>query len=369
MNSTSIIGTGIVGSYLATQFLDASVFDKARKNGGRTSTKKIDEHWKFDFGATMFCDSLKLTFQEIESTFSLRKFFLQFPKAPLFLPIWDETHFYPESGMSVLSQVLLDKSNSSIPGKKVFYGHHLTHIKVKENGAFILNFRESNTKNVVQVESETLFLTQPIPQILELISESPNSEILNRWKDFLEKFNEYRKTLVSCLYFKNEEFNFEKMGFFPKESIPKITQLRPRQTLEYLSWESFKYNKFNPNDHWLLVQFGEEFSNQNFETWMDELKEPTPTSKFLIETQLTKDLDLPKPNSIWNHRWKYAQNKNPILGKTGSLKFDSPEFLTWAKLCQETNIIPVGDFLFGPRIERQILGLDFLLTQNFLGIK
>ncbi len=362
-----IIGTGITGSFLFSKIPLAYAFDKARGAGGRTSTKSLKEDWKFDFGATMFAGTTNVLRQQKPMEISIHSLLDRFGIDLQLKQIWDEEHFFPRNGISEISKAFLNFRIHRETGSTVEYGYHLTKIDVKSNGIFELTFTDQKSKSEIKTETKELYLTLPIPQILDIFSASPKNEILDRWTDFLLIRNQYRKTLISSLYYEKLDFPFQEFGLDPERRIPITTVLRANKPLEYLSFENYKYNERDNLTKVLLIQYSEEFSEEYFLNWMDAEKKPTPNSFPKIRTLLKEDLKLPYPSEIWNHRWKFAQNKNPILPKSEPMDLNSPKYLDWKLLAEETKLIPIGDFVFGPRIERQIIGTDMFLNEFLSG--
>lgn len=356
-----IIGTGITGSFLFSKIPQSFALDKARGPGGRTSTKSLKEDWKFDFGATMFAGKTEILHDQKPIEVSIHSIFEKHGIDLQLKQIWDKDHFFPKAGISEISKVFLNFKLSQESGSQLEYGYHLTKIDVKSKKIFELTFIDQKTKSEIKIETDELYLTLPIPQILDILSSSPKNEIFDLWTKYLTLRNEYRKTLISSLYYQHLDFPFKNFDLDPEKNIPVTTVLRPNKPFEYLSFENYKYNDKKVSSQVLLIQYSEAFSDEYFPIWMDAEKKPTPESFQKIQTLLREDLQIPDPSDIWNHRWKFAQNKNPILPKSQPMDLRSPEFLEWKTLSEETKLIPIGDFVFGPRIERQIIGLETFL--------
>ncbi|MCW7458972.1 NAD(P)-binding Rossmann-like domain protein [Leptospira bandrabouensis] len=354
-----VVGAGISAATVSMLHPDVVVFDKGKFPGGRLSSKFINDISPFDFGATMFSDKMKISWLGQETNYSISEIWKSNSVRIPIKPIYDDTHFYPEQGMVHLV-------TSMLGDKKSIQSHTLKNIKLTEDKTWHLKFLISPDKHIKSIFAKNIILTLPIPQILEIFQNSENNQNLKRWCDFLENYNDYRKTLVSYFYWNNWKPNWKEILLDPLAPIPITTTLNRGENWEYQSWESIKYPNQIQTDSGLLVQFGAIFSETHFEDWMDRKKNPTPKSKEILVQGLKNFFGAPEPNLIWLHRWKYAQAQIPLLGKEGSLDLDSEKFEEWKKLCKETGITILGDWLFGAKIERIVGGISFLSHNNLL---
>ncbi|PJZ45375.1 NAD(P)-binding protein [Leptospira brenneri] len=353
-----VVGSGISGGAIAMMDSDIVIYDKGRILGGRVSSKTKDSV-SYDFGATMFRDLMEVHWLGGETEYSISEIWsskqVQFPTKP----IYDQFHFYPTKGMSDLVSGMMGKV-------KPIQGHTLKRIESPDKETWNLEFYNSETKVSEWISTHNVILTLPIPQILEIFNRSEEDPKLERWADFLEPFNDYRRTLVSYFYWDKWKPNWKSLSLDPSLSIPITTTLERGIDWEYQSWESIKYPDEFEKGSALLVQFGSKFSEAHYEDWMDENRNPTEKYKDYLLHGLREKFDAPPPNLIWNHRWKYAQARMPLLGKEGPLRLDTESFSEWKSLCKETRITILGDWLFGSKIERIIGGIYFLSHNGLL---
>ncbi|TGL37237.1 NAD(P)-binding Rossmann-like domain protein [Leptospira perdikensis] len=354
-----VVGSGISGATIAMMDSSVVVYDKGRSYGGRVSGKFGTEPFVYDFGATMFRDLMEVHWLGQETKYSLSEIWKTKSIEIQTKGIYDRDHFYPIKGMSDLVLTMLGKV-------KPFQGHTLNKLESSELETWNLEFHNSATKEIETVCSHSVVLTLPIPQILEIIDRSDKNSKLQRWANFLEPFNDYRKTLVSYFYWDSWKPNWKTFHLDPNSLIPITTSLHRGSDWEYQSWESLKYpNEFQEGSA-LLVQFGAIFSETHFENWMDSEKKPNPEYKEYLIQGLKEKFGAPEPNLIWTHRWKYAQAQMPLLGREGPLLLDSETFEEWKQLCKQTGITILGDWFFGAKIERIVGGIYFLSHNNLL---
>lgn len=354
-----IIGAGISSASIVMLNPNVVVFDKGKFPGGRLSSKYGINSSPFDFGATMFSDLMDVRWLGQETKYSISEIWKSKSVHIPTRPIYDDTHFYPENGMGNIVSSMLGEN-------KTIQSHKLIKIEMVDETTWKLEFLVSVNKQIKTITAKNIILTIPIPQILEILHFSEKNQKLKHWSDFLGNYNDYRKTLVSYFYWDNWKPNWKELLLNPEASIPVTTLLNRGEDWEYLSWESLKYNNKFVSGSALLVQFGSLFSENHFEDWMDENKNPKPKYKELLIQELKKRFGAPEPNIIWQHRWKYAQAQIPLLGKEGALNLDIEEFEVWKKLGKETGITILGDWLFGARIERIVGGISFLTHNNLL---
>ncbi|TGM51448.1 NAD(P)-binding protein [Leptospira vanthielii] len=354
-----VIGAGISGATIAMLDPSVVVYDKGRSSGGRVSSKSGNDTSSYDFGATMFRDFMEVSWLGQETKYSILEILKSQSVSLPIKPIYSEAHFYPALGMANLVSAMFGSV-------KPIQSHTLKKIESLDEKTWNLEFHNSATKQKDTICTHSVILTLPIPQILEIFHRSKENPQLKQWIDFLNQYNDYRKTIVSYFYWDKWKPNWKKLSLNPDAKIPITTTLQPGTDWEYQSWESLKYPQEFHSGSALLVQFGALFSESHFEDWMDEKKNPTPKYKDYLIQSLKEILNAPKPNLIWNHRWKYAQAQMPLLGREGTLNLDSEAFEKWKQLCRDTGITILGDWLFGAKIERIIGGVYFLSHNDLL---
>ncbi|MBM9547124.1 NAD(P)-binding protein [Leptospira sp. 201903074] len=354
-----VVGAGISGSAIAMLNQNVVVYDKGRSHGGRVSSRLGNDPSSFDFGATMFRDLMDVRWLGQETKYSILEIWKSKSVSLHVKPIYSDAHFYPTMGMTNLVSAMLRDV-------KPIQSHSLKRIASTDEKTLNLEFYNSATKETNTICTHSAILTLPIPQILEIFHRSKENSKLKQWSEFLNQYNDYRKTLVSYFYWDHWKPNWSKLSLYPDSKIPITTSLQPGTDWEYQSWESLKYPKEFHSGSALLVQFGALFSETHFDDWMDENKNPNAKYRDYLIRSLKEILNAPKPNLIWNHRWRYAQAQIPLLGREGTLDLDSEAFEEWKRLCKDTGITIIGDWLFGAKIERIIGGIYFLSHNDLL---
>ncbi|GBF42137.1 hypothetical protein LPTSP2_14230 [Leptospira ellinghausenii] len=359
-NTPIVVGSGITGASIMMMKPEVRLFDKARNAGGRVTTKELqDLGIRFDIGATMFRDQMEVNWLGKTSSYNLFEIWNSNLVSVETKQIYDNHHYYPVYGMESIAKGMLKNHPSS-------QSMTLKSIKQNNDDGWNCDFYSNTNKRLEQVSSKEVILTLPIPQILEIFKHSETNHNLEKWIQFLEPYNDYRKTLVSLFYWKNWKPDLETFGLIQNSKFPVNTVLERGEDWEYQSWEFIKYPTKNDHGSTLLVQFSAMFSESHFEYWMDPDKKPTPFYEEMLTSTLKEKWQAPNPDGIWNHRWKFAQAQMPLLGRQGALQLDSEEFLEWKSLCKETGIMVLGDWLFGSKIERIIGGVYFLIHNGIL---
>jgi predicted NAD/FAD-dependent oxidoreductase len=344
-----IIGSGIAGSVCFHQNPDSVVYDKARFPGGRTSSKPLPNGGFCDLGATYFKSEVEIQKDKllIEFQFSdwLRNLSLD-PKLYQLDP--HKSLYYLESGLQSIAQTL-------IPEQSFFPSHEVVSFQSLGSGGYEILFVDGS-----KTEAEFLTITAPLPQALSLF---PENGVKSEWLELVADHNDYRKTLVAAAHWDQIP---EALELFIA-NLDQKSFLYPQETAEYISIESGK-SPGPPGSLCIMVQFSEEFSNQYFDDWRKVDRSPTNTcifkfqeslrdfSRSLGEPNLVSSLLELEPDSYKVHKWRYAQAKNPLLGKSGILNLDDQKYKEYENLVQKSGIRITGDWLYGPRIERIAAG-------------
>ena len=331
------IGAGITGSVYS--FINnTALIDKAKFEGGRCSSGRID-NLIFDKGATFLKKEIEFIYKKRTKKFNLVNFFNLIKKDIKF-----ENHkflsnlFTPTKGMQSLVSIFINRDNIHLNSEVLKFKYMNNKIKIY-------------TKNS-EYESDNLLLTPPLPQSLNLIDEPA---IKKEWEIFTEKFSNYRKTLVLT-----GKWN----GNF-KINNQNISELKSGDSLEYYTIESHKVSE---NQSLVLsIQFSEKFSDTYFDSWMDQNKNPSSTTIEIGHNYFKKifqklNLEYMSPDSIRVHRWKYAIPSNSVFQKDELLNFDSDFWDSYSSLCKEHKTILAGDWIFGQRVTKNILGSIYLST-------
>lgn len=343
-----IVGSGISGSYLSHLHPEALVLDKGRRPGGRLTSKTASHGGLYDLGATMFHDGESQLYDGRSFLKTLQKRQINLDNKPIYSP----RHRYLPHGMGSLVSHLLSSHTLK-------QSHQVKEIRY-ETPFWILEVENSETKTLLEWKTKRLFLTIPVPQILNLLS--GDHSFVQLWKDFLKTYDNYRKTLVSCFIWKNWSPPFQSLD--SESEFLVNTRLIKGKDSEYQSWESFKYPVSGGST--LLIQWSESFSDRYFDDWMGVHKTPTEISFPFLEEVWSEEWKAPKPEEIILHRWKFAQHKNPMMSLESPFDWTKDSFQNWNQLSKETGLYPIGDWMFGSRIERLILGIEDMFEKGFL---
>ncbi len=351
----AIIGSGIAGIATFLNVQNPVIFDKARYPGGRMATKPIGNNSFCDIGATFFRNEPVEILKDGQSLFfSFGEWLASF--GILSICYREDSGLnlsYVPGGMHTIPFTIFKYS-------RVDFSRELVCFQKLANERFLLRFLDGSEEEV-----DYLTITAPLPQALHFF---PEGEEKSLWEEFLFPYNQYRKTLVAAGLYRNPG----------KASIAKLADLSQHSFLdktrdaEYISLESFK-KPSNNCELVFMIQYSAEFSERNFDNWRNVDRTPTDfcKSKFLQDFRIfLREKNVPwytehEPDEWRIHKWRYAQAENALLGKTGVLNLDSPEFLKYEQLVSRTRIQITGDWLYGSRLERVAGGI--LLGRNRYG--
>jgi predicted NAD/FAD-dependent oxidoreductase len=343
----AIIGTGIASATLFSLGKEGRIYDKARYSGGRTSTKPFENGYFCDLGASFYRDLVEIQRDGQNIGFS----FIDWLKAhgihstEANIPS-SEPLYYIDSGMQTIAETILHDA-------KVYYSKELVGFQILSKSRFLLQFLDGSSEEVSKIT-----ITTPLPQALSFF---PEGKEKNLWENFTKKYSHYRKTLVSSGYWRNPDSKFlESVNSLETKSF-----LKKGEADEYISLESFKRK---PRDigFVMMIQFSGQFSEDNFDDWRNPDRSPTKNcrtsflkyfQKFCEANNLPPIGDQLEPDMWRVHKWKYGMSENSMMGKTGIINLDRPEYKEYEELLKETNIRITGDWLFGPRMERISAGL------------
>ena len=340
---TIIIGAGITGSVMS-YYLNSPIFDKAKMAGGRCSTGRMSSRYLYDKGATMYKNSFHYTLNNKSNKFNLNNYLNnKFPNLKT-KQIYDNM-FVPENGMISLVSSFI-KENNLINNIKI------TKI-IKENDYFLIKDDLNNS-----YYSEKCIITCPLPQSLEIIHDLP---FYKEWEGFTQKYNNYKKTLVATGLWENFKFNLDQNQ--------KISELNHKDNLEYFTIESLKFEDYQ--NLILSIQFSNEFSEKNFDNWMDENKNLNKDKTEIVEKFFSSifskyKLKYISPSQIRAHRWKYSNPIVSMFDKDNEIDFDSVTYHDYIELCKKYNLYLTGDWVFGQRAPKCVLGA-IQLSSTFLG--
>lgn len=341
------IGTGLSSSVIHSRLTEGKIYDKARYAGGRIATKPLGNGYFCDLGATFFSDLVELKKDGLSIGFSFLDWLHSFGIHPceVTLPT-GETLYYLEKGMQSLAEFFLKDA-------KVYYSKELVGFQILSRSQFQLQFLDGSRET-----TSRLTITAPLPQALGFF---PEGEEREEWEEFTRPYSTYRKTLVSSLYW--QEANPEFLEAL--DGLGQTSFLDKGAKGEYISIESAK-PPHRDGGFVFLIQFSEKFSDENFDDWQNPNRCPTEncvrhSMNVLEDFRKAQNLPAVRDNAIpdvWRvHKWRYAQAESSLMGKTGILDLDSPAYREYERLCKKTNIRLVGDWLYGPRMERITAGL------------
>ncbi|MCC5813926.1 MAG: NAD(P)-binding protein [Leptospira sp.] len=342
----AIIGSGITGATLASLMKNTTVYDKARFPGGRLASKPFSDGYYCDLGATFFKDKVQILSKSTVKDFS---FINWLEEHGINHCKYNETNdrqiYFSPNGQKTISEFLLNKS-------ALKFNHELISFSKLSKDSFNLRFLNGEEAVV-----DKILITAPIPQALSFFPECEEKEA---WETFLKPYSEYRKTLVCACFWKmpSDVNMLEKI-----QAMDTYTWLDKDSDSEYISIESRKIK--NSTSLVFMIQFSEEFSNLHFDNWRNPDRSPTDFCKSVMEEQFLNfcennqiKIDTFQQVDQWRvHKWRYAQAKYPLLGKNGVLNFDSETFKEYQNITNQTKINILGDWLYGPRIERIVAGV------------
>jgi predicted NAD/FAD-dependent oxidoreductase len=340
---TIIIGAGITGAVLS-YYLNSPILDKARMAGGRCSTGRMNSKYLYDKGATMYKNSFDYILNKKYYSFNMNKYLTKhFPDFKI-KQIY-ENMFIPQKGMMSLVSNFINNNNlnNNIKISKI----------TKENDFFIIKDELNNS-----YFADNCIITCPLPQALELMQDLP---FFKEWEAFTEKYNHYKKTLVATGLWEDLEIKLD--------SKQKISELNHNEDLEYFTIESEKF--LESQNLILSIQFSKQFSEPHFDNWMDTNKNLNIDKTALVENFFQSifnkyNLKYISPKEIRAHRWKFSNPIVSMFDKDSEIDFDSSNYIEYIDLCKKHNLFVTGDWVYGQRAPKCILGA-IQLSSIFLG--
>jgi predicted NAD/FAD-dependent oxidoreductase len=343
---TIIIGAGITGSVLS-HATNATILEKAKREGGRCSSGRITKNLKYDKGASMVKNEVLFQIQNQFGSFSLREFLKKIYPNFLFSPVINqEGMFLPGENMQSLVELFLKNEKKYLSSKitKVYKENHFWKVYAEDGTYFT---------------SKNLVITAPIPQALEMILET---SIYKEWQQFTQPYAEYKTCLVLAGHWENRGLEIHKDH--------KISELNPSEDMEYFTLETHK--KGSSKDLILSIQFSDSFSREHFENWETPTKDPSEIAKKWGEVFFSKifakyNLKYTSPGILKSHKWKYTFPLRAMFQKDEIINFDNIEFQEFLRLSKKENLWLLGDWIFGQRVPKCILGslyIGSILKQN-----
>jgi predicted NAD/FAD-dependent oxidoreductase len=332
---TIIIGAGITGAVIA-YLTNATVLEKAKLEGGRCSSGRLPNSLKFDKGATMLKSDVSFRIQNKEGIFNLHTYLKKIKNNFILNKIINnDSMFLPQNRMQSLVGIFLENS-------KKFYSTKIKNIQ-KDNNFWKVIVEDGN-----YFYSKNLVLTAPLPQALELIKDTT---VYSDWFSFTQPYNDYKQCLVLAGLWENRgsEISLEK----------SISELNHNSDLEYFTIESHKISE--SKDLVISIQFGDKFSEKNFENWENDKKDPSQHAHLMGDLYFKEifskyNLKYNAPNFLKSHKWKYTFPKQSLFNKDEPIDFDNNKFKDFLRLCNRENLWITGDWIFGQRVTKCILG-------------
>ncbi len=336
---TIIIGAGITGSVLA-HATHATILEKSKREGGRCSSGRMTKNVKYDKGASMVKNEVSFQIQNQLGAFQLDNFLKKIHPHFLFTPVHNlEGMFLPGENMQSLVELFLKNEKKYLSSKitKVQKENHFWKVYAEDGSYFT---------------SKNLVITAPIPQALELISDT---SIFKEWQQFTMPYSEYKTCLILAGHWENRGLEIHKDH--------KISELNPSEDLEYFTVETHK--KGSSKDLILSIQFSDKFSREHFDNWETPTKDPSEIAKYWGEVFFPKifakyNLKYTPPGILKTHKWKYTFPLHAMFQKDEKINFDSSVFQDYLRLSKKENLWLLGDWVFGQRVPKCILGSLFI---------
>tara|TARA_Y100001970_G_C14259583_1_gene878755 strand:+ start:17011 stop:17967 length:957 start_codon:yes stop_codon:yes gene_type:complete len=267
-NSVSIIGCGISGIFAALELKKAGIenvqlFDKSRGVGGRLATRRANDG-KFDHGIQYIKIDSLLERQEIRTLID-NKTLAETEEPGIFIGL---------DGMTNIAKFLTKDLNV----KKEFKLLAINEI----NGSLEMNF-ENNEK----ILTDSIILSSPIKQSLEIIEKSN----INYNKIHLESLESLEYYLAIILMIESAA---------PLDLDKKFYQENPEGPISFIA-DNFKKNVSKKQNFYTLI-CSPKFSAINFE-------KDYASINLMLEDNL-KHIFGPKYEILSNHKWRYSIPKN-----------------------------------------------------------
>ncbi|MCB1176426.1 MAG: hypothetical protein KDK36_02500, partial [Leptospiraceae bacterium] len=254
---------------------------------------------------------------------------------------------YSELGMNYIVKKILKTEN-------VYLNERLNKVTKNYDSLFELHFDSG-----LQVTTEKLIITIPLPQAIEVLDENHFLE----WIQFSKPHSEYRPCLVIVeKWRKTRDYIFDALS-----KLPKFTFLDPGHDLEYISIESEKFK--DGHNLCVMIQLGENFSKKHLENWIEPNKFPTDfavNSSTELFNNFFKLYDIPvntEADFLRVHKWKYSQPINPLFENLDYMDFDSDSWKNYISLYKKTGMALTADWVFGKRIINSALGATILANE------
>ncbi|MBW4516893.1 MAG: FAD-dependent oxidoreductase [Timaviella obliquedivisa GSE-PSE-MK23-08B] len=292
----AVIGAGLAGlvcaQALQQQGYRVVVIEKSRGLGGRLATRRLPQAFA-DHGVRCLQVQGNLSQQLIQTLCA------QAVIEPWTMEIseWSPSgisagleiqHYASPNGMTAAAKFLSS-------GLEIYRGQRVQ--SVTFNQTWELTLEPANVEMMPNLGAKAVVVAIPAPQALLLLE--PLAETLEKWvrDDFWAKLRS--PTFDACLT--------AIATYPPTLDLPTWKALTSSQDAE-IAWVSFDNSKFPDATHpVLVVQSNAAFAKQHLET--DDLQ---AIGHHLLGRIKELIPDLPTPNLLQVHRWRYAFAQNPL---------------------------------------------------------
>ncbi|KAK6169362.1 hypothetical protein SNE40_020431 [Patella caerulea] len=311
MDRVLVVGSGLTGAVTAAlcrQNLPSTpeifIWDKSQGAGGRMSTSRCpsDKNCTADLGAQYITLSKQYT---VKRTGLYQDLVENGVLSPMQGKMEGDNsaegsqHFVTPKGVSSLVKYYLGLSEANVE-----YSRTVNRI----------DYSKSNGKDIVKVSTNTgecedfdaVILTLPVPQLLQLQGDI-NKTIENSGdiKQNLEQVTYSSRFALGLFYDKGTKLNYDWCAkYFPNH-----------ECIRYVSIDTKKRGIDNEDTapsvvvHTNVVPFGLKY----LETDKEEV------GPIVLKHLHTLLPDLPQPNHVKNHKWRYSQVHKPYAGKEGCI--------------------------------------------------
>ncbi len=270
----AIIGAGFSGcnlyNNLKERYEDITIFEKSRGEGGRLSTKYIEDKF-VDYGTSSL----------IPITDDLKFFCLDLSKNGILKAKYDE--FIPKTGINEICKFLIDEKNL------------LTNTKITKAVNSTNKWTLEDENHNIYEDFDLLFITIPAPQILQMKIELPDN--------FKEKLSFIKyDSIFSLILHSNENLKLNENKLYENPDIKDIIN----NSKKYLYKDFSSY----------VIHSSKEFANCVNEKTKEEICD------IFLDNFDDDTKELIEEFTITPHLWKYAFAKTSL---------DMPYFLNEEK--------------------------------------
>lgn len=320
MEKVTVIGAGMSGAVTAALIrkhlpdsLSISVLDKGRGAGGRMSTSRgpVDCDCSVDLGAQYISATPQYYSQHQEYYSELEKLGLLRPLTGLIegddRHSADSKHFSTPAGVSSLVKHFLKKSGATVEYNKQIVNCDL------EDGRWVIKSADGTT-----FTSDGLILTMPVPQILNL--NGTIKSVIESRTDILEKLKSvsYSSRFALGLFYKPGT----------KIDVPWCAKyVNGDPVIRFVAIDS-KKRDITEGGTSVAVHASVPFSLKHLEEDKDSI-----CTKYLLPRVRELVPELPEPDAVKNHKWRYSQVHQGYEGSPGAVLIQENPALLLAGDC------------------------------------